>query len=660
MRSPTLPVLAAFLLLSAGVEGQAGLSQTAVSTRGSFNLIDSTRFLWYTGHWSTTKKNVFIVGTPGSTLTIGDDGAIHVSGGSVDAWNKWVDQAQKTVDQTVQLLNNPADNQDPATHILYEMMTADADSQKVRVARLKIKPTEDLLSQDLRDVPLRKDQVTEYCRQAESTFEEVMAFYENNIKNQDDNLKVPPPPQFDYDCYSCDSTLRDEYEKRITEYVLNFREPEHTIIQKAFVVLHKLAISGFLIDQGGLNNFEGCGYLDIEELSNAAYQTARHLHMRGDKLVSDNASNFQAATAITRVYLGIQRDWLLLAGGTPGTTDMLGELDKLYGKAVDHYMDELKHNDWRQIGNLPIIISTMRDYELLGGKDYTGYLGQLQKIMNGFELSIDMNIKIGNEIAHKWAHLKGKCHIMPEFSQDKDRCYTWVVAQEDLLSEYGMLRKQTRQTIDCQLITNELTTPPPAPKITYTGTKKYTVELKGLRMDFCHPGHDTIFLNRFTPNPADAGIWTTPYSPPQNLGVNGMEEFFESIQEKEEESQSGETSRTAKDLEQQARAIQAQMKAINDAQAAAKAGTANGENAQEKIQEETDKLQALTTTPALATALYISLLLPVQNNNSVLVDKPFSAKEINPGKASEVILGTYTVHIENNENGKTKTLPPPQ
>jgi hypothetical protein len=661
------------------VEGQAGLSQASGAVGTSPNAIDSTHFLWYTGHWSKTKKNVFIVdangasktggsGSPGGgssedpagsggTITIDDDGSVHTSAGNVDEWNKWVDQAQKTADQTVQILNNPADNMDPATHKLYAMMKADADSQQQQIARLKIKPTEDLLSGDQNDVPLRNDQISDYCQQAKANYDEVINFYKNHVNDKDDALKVTKPPEFDYDCIVCDSNLYKENQNRIEKYVDDFVQPDKDIIHKGFAILHKLAISGFLANGPGLNKFDGCSYLDIEALSKASRWIAAYSYRRAEKLVKDYKSNSKVVESVFRVYTVLDRQWELL-GGKPDSK--LGDIGQMFGNAADDILKKMVHDDWREIGNVPLLLTQARMAAMLDNHDDARYLNELQSVYNGFELSIEMDIKVGDKDAYKLAHLKGKCHIIPEFTGDKDQCYTWVVAQEMDFNGFGLFPKKRMQTIDCQVVANELITPPQAPRIIYKGTKAYTAELKGLRMDFCHPGHDTIFLTGFTPNPADAGVWAIPLAGLQNLGVNGMEEFFKRIDEEKEESQSGDAVQLVKQFEQKERELQAQMKAIQDAQAAATAAKANGQSSQEKILELSDQSKSLSTNPGLAKVLYLDFLLPVQNNNSILTDKKYFAKEINPDNTSAVIYGTYTIHIENNANGKTKPLQPPK
>jgi hypothetical protein len=75
----------------------------------------------------------------------------------------------------------------------------------------------------------------------------------------------------------------------------------------------------------------------------------------------------------------------------------------------------------------------------------------------------------------------------------------------------------------------------------------------------------------------------------------------------------------------------------------------------EKMMELANKVHSLSTTSVAGKLLYLDFLLPVQNNAAVLVDRRFDAKEINPAESAVIVYGYYTVHIQNDGNGLSKT-----
>jgi hypothetical protein len=683
------------------------------SGNGSSNAIDSTHFLWYTGHWSTTKKNVFIInkntsggaganagggfnpggtgssgsdggngggpgitggaGTDGGTITVGPDGKVTMSGGSVAAWNKQMDQADQSADQYLQALNDPHDNLDVTTHKLYEALKPDAEAQKQRIEDLKIPDDKDMLDPDDPVKPLSNDQIPDYCQKIKAQYEEIMNFYKNHKKDYDGNdPQNPVPPKYDYSCYVCDSNIRKRFDTAVDQYARDFVKPEMDLIRKGNEILHQLAVSGmsqekgiqedkwqafFQKDKNDPSKSGACSYIELNSLATAIYEITHHLYLRGVKLVNDNKNNYQAVYPVGSAFVNSARLWDIVSNQSAGTQEMFQKIQGIFGPAIDDYWNRIKKSDWRAIGDIAFVFRLMRDQAMLGssGSDtkVDEYLDKMQRYYNAFELQIEMDVKTGDANAYRIAHIKGKCHIMPEFDRWDNQCYHWVVADEDQKGLFGFPFKKADQTINCNVITNEMTSPPGAPKLTYTGTKKYTAVLKDLHMDFCNPGHDTILLTGFTPNPADAGLWTIPMSPPQNMGLNGQEQYFESIADRKQLSGSGAAKQQTNDLVQKALELKAQMDAMKQANALQAPGHAGSATANmEKIQELKAQAMGLTSNVTVAKMAYLDFVLQVKNFDSILVKQDFNAKDINPKEAKVIIYGKYTIDIENKENGK--------
>ncbi|HXD77075.1 MAG TPA: hypothetical protein VN616_04670, partial [Puia sp.] len=254
----------------------------------------SHRFLWFSGHWSTTQKKTFIFtgaggsgagvgagqddgsgaggGTgpgggsgpggsgpdggsgPGGTITISDDGSVHISGPGVDAWNKMVDQALQSEQQFLQQLDNPKDNLDPPTHQLHQLLEPDARQQVKDLQDLKIDPNQNILTPDAKPgqaSPPTLNQVTaQYCEQVKADYDEVISYWKAHARDKDADLNYPPPPTFEYDCYACDSTLRNTEQQTVDKYVEDFYKEERRLATKAFGILGQMARLG--VDESGV------------------------------------------------------------------------------------------------------------------------------------------------------------------------------------------------------------------------------------------------------------------------------------------------------------------------------------------------------------------------------------------------------------------------
>jgi hypothetical protein len=159
-------------------------------------------------------------------------------------------------------------------------------------------------------------------------------------------------------------------------------------------------------------------------------------------------------------------------------------------------------------------------------------------------------------------------------------------------------------------------------------------------------------LTNFYPNPTTAGLWEMPDAGRLNLGDYYVDEFFQSVAEQKRLVTDGEARKAADQMKQQAQQLVAQMQALKT-----QMGGAQGAANYEKMMEMAQKARSLPTAPVAGKLLYIDFTLPVQNNNAVLVDKRFDAKEINPGESAVIVYGYYTIHIENDGNAKQKVTP---
>lgn len=689
------------------------LAHAQTSSSGGAGLWDANHFLWFTGHWGKNgNKRTFVIdkgkgsasgtasgtptpGTPpdpddppgnppaGGTITFNPDGTVSLDNSSVDDWNKKMDQALDQEQKYLKGLQDPGTNLDPTTYRLHQLLIPDAQQRVQDIKGYKIDPSADMLGTGDNSAPPARprsvaDAVADGCKTVKPIYDEVMSYYNTQVKGHKNDLKYPTPPETDYDCYSCDSNLRIQYDTTTRNYARDFAKDEIAIARKGFGLLHDLGLVGvntnmvsypeglgdlFSKNKQDPSKSGACAFMDIWALSDACYGIAHHVDMRAEKMMYDNRNNYKAAPAIIRTYLQIHRSWCLISGQNDDAT-VLPVVQNLLNKDIDHYLDELKKNDWRQIANFPLMMSLIRDEELMSsesGKKGEDYYQSMVKIINSFRLTVDMDIKIGVNDGYKLAHLKGECHIIPSFQQDENQCYKWVVADENR-REYGLdgngfyLAKDL-QNFDATLVATQIVAPGPMP--TYSGTKKYTVHLASLSMDFCHPGNDTIDLTGFTANPPEAGTWVWPGGAVTSEGVLGMEQYFEDVNSKKKFADDGEAKKAKDDLRSQAEKLRVQMEALKAQMAAGKSGGSPGAS-YEKMMEFKQQAMSRVAAPVLAKMVYLNFLLPVQNNDPMLVKAEFDAKKINPQEAKAVIYGYYRINIENDANGKPQPKPQPK
>ncbi len=661
---------------------------------------DTSHFLWFTGHWSKTKKNTFIIAaasgdpdgsSPGATSSAGDnntvtinpDGSVQMSGGGVDDWNKRMDKAAKSEEDFIQQLEDPKDNLDPITKQFNQLLDSGAQKRLKQVKDLKIDAKQDILSPDTKPGQTggagpgqsggtasgqsggtaSGQSTDDYCRKVKADYGEVIAWWKAHRKDKDGDLKYPPPPEFEYDCYACDTNIQISYQQQIDKYAEDFFHEEDELIRKATTIMHELSLdlwegSKHYGDVAVSQAFHSspCAYMDVEALAKAVYDISYHAFARGDKMRRDNKKNYKAISAIVQTWCRGTRQFMLLSGSKNVEDPGLAEMSGLAGFGVEYYYNKFRQNDWRQIGNYPYLLELMRTGALLSGNTddtfFQKYLQQLQRIWNGFKLTVEMDTKIGKDGGYRIAHVKGEGHIIPAFQRDSNQCYKWVMADENSMTILGFYKPSALQTIDCNLLGNEMITPPQAPRMTYVGTKFYKANLQSLSMDFCNPGHDTIVLSGFNPNPMTGGVWQVPMAGQVNLGVNGLEQFFENVQEKKKLADDGEAQRAADQMKQQAEQLKAQMETLKSQMTGPLS-----KDSYEKIMEKFNQARSLSGLGAVAKMLWLDFVLPVKNNDPVLVDKKYDAKEINPQESPAIVYGYYTVHIENTGAGKTKSAP---
>lgn len=641
--------------------------------------------LWFNGHFSATNKKLFIIDKDslskggGGTITIKPGGDIQVNSPGGDEWNKKVDDALKTIADWEKKLDDPGSNTNLTSLHMNTLMKEDAEVSKEVWKSYKIDTKQDILSQSAQ---VNKDASTNqgslasnvgnYCQSKKAQYDEIISFYDAHKGDKYKDLQYNTPPQLEYNCYACDSNKRKEHDTIVQHYVDNFFKPEYKLLSNACNFLHELNGMGvesdfgeegakvllpelgdlFHTDKKDPSKSGACSFIDFYKL----YDAVRFLAMRGywkaDKMFQDHKNDWMAWEAITRTICEGARNAILITSNSSLEDNIFTELIPLVDKAFEYYYNLLSKNDWTQVGNLPYIVGLARNIELFGAdsKQSDDFIQSIIKINNGFELTIEMDVKIGKDGGYHLAHLKGKCNVIPDFVKDSNQCYKWVVAEAGEYGDAWFYKSKIQQSIDCNVIANEFVTQA-GPRPVYIGTKKYITNLQAFHMDFCNPGKDTIVLSSFIPKPPENGTWQFPMGIKQDAGIMGAEQNFKNLDQMKELATSGKAQKASDQMQAQAEKLKAQMENVASQ---LKSGKASLQDYQ-KILTLSQKAKDLSNDASIAPMIYIDFEIPVQNHDKEIINKKFDARQINPKLDDVIIYGYYTIHLENNANPKPKT-----
>src|ERR1041385_7855755 len=100
---------------------------------------------------------------------------------------------------------------------------------------LRIDSRQDMLTPDTKPGQSKprtlSDAGTDMCKDAKADYDQVMSYWESIKGQKDKDLIYPPPPAFEYNCYACDSNVRNGYQQAIDNYIRDFFHPEDSLIR---------------------------------------------------------------------------------------------------------------------------------------------------------------------------------------------------------------------------------------------------------------------------------------------------------------------------------------------------------------------------------------------------------------------------------------------
>jgi len=646
---------------------------------------DGRHFLWFTGHWSKDKPNTFITDAAadtaeggiiqiagGKTITVSSDGGVAIGSADIDDWNKKITDGINDLEKIQKELSASAEQGQEWAYHFNQVTMSQLDSIKAQWASYKIEKKQDILNPQKENKPDPQQNLINnaaaWCEKVKPQYEAIVSFYQAHKKDRSSDYNNLPPPEMDFNCVACDTELVKQHDKQANDYVEKFFKPEADLIKEGMKIEHDLLTSGivkdvyaaddpayavyhalFHNDKSDPSRSGPCAYLDRSKLSQAVQFLLMRCLWRADKLLNDNRKNFKVAMPVIRTYLCAVRQNELMGFKVDTRFNDLGAMVL---DAYNFYFNKLtKDRDWSQLANIPFIFGLARQYSLLTGQETNG--GDIKRIwdlLNRFQLNIEMEAKIGDhKDTYLLAHLKGKAKIAPEFAYGENKCYQWVVVQ-DQPNQIGQPLKKGDQKINVDLLDNEIITKDGRP--TYTGTKKYWCMLSQLKMDFCHPGSDSILITAFLPDPSTGGTWLYPNGTTTHTNINSLDQYFKSIDQIKADANSGALQQAAMDFKKQAEVAMQHAKELQSQMGDGKIDPSKMGDYQ-KFMNEMNALRGGGMNNVLARAAN-DIAFPlegIQNNATTLFKKRFDAKEINPTINGQdvIIYGYYTVEIEYKE-----------
>lgn len=468
-----------FLIANTTLFAQGALHQTKNDTTYS-----KTHFLWFTGHWSKTKKNVFITTATtdstesgvmkqggGSSVTVNPNGSVSINSQSIDDWNKAITKGEDKLEKTEKEMTSPGNEQKEWAYHFNEVALPILDTMKAQWTANKIDKKTDALNPDNekenQSLQTLANNVSEGCKTMQPKFQAIEDFYHKHHHDKDADFNNPPPPEMEYECMACDTSKEKNYEKTCDAYVDNFFKPESGFMKDALSFIRKLNMLG---QYGGFDNYDKpasiddamedklnplfsnggpCAYIyKDEDLNKIVLWMGRRILWRAEKLLRDNKKNYNAVVPVIRVYLQAARQNCLL-GNELDFSQNSDMYQIVYNAWSHYYFDLVEKHDWSQLANIPTIFGLDRQFALLGGDDNDKgeHFTKILTILNSFELNIDMDVKGGKDCGYFLSHLKGKAKIAPEFKLGADSCYEWVVI-EDQPDEIGQSIKKVNQKLN--------------------------------------------------------------------------------------------------------------------------------------------------------------------------------------------------------------------
>jgi len=296
--------------------------------------------------------------------------------------------------------------------------------------------------------------------------------------------------------------------------------------------------------------------------------------------------------------------------------------------------------EYKLMGSIPFMIGLYWDMRTMSGMEFTNGVLILKGSYSPrydpkdlvrfphFELTVELETKVGEKGMYTITHLKSKSKVIVEL--DDKECVKFTLA------------KQEEDKIKADIITNEAISP--SPHGIYVGTKTYTSQSPIFKIRYCSiegvPTGDSIYLSTFVPLAPDKGNWNVQGKMVPS-GINQADRLFININELKNDAQNIKPEvdqNQLDDLKKNSLEMAGKIKAMQAA------GNVDPMKMAEMVKQMMNNSGAVVQTQT-SELMRIRLPLKVANGDKILINQRFDAKEINPVLTQPIVYAYLTIKL---------------
>lgn len=495
------------------------------------------------------------------------------------------------------------------------------------------------------------------CPRLQPIYEDIMAYAERVRQEKAFDLPVPPAADY-FHCWACDPQRQDDYDTLVAHYVGDFFKEDAKRIRNILSIFRECLLLGIwhtdfdggkginasradpkmanAIDATFGNTYHptSCTFLFNAEydLRRALEAIVLHELARADALWRKYRKDHMRLAPVIAVNLRILRDASMLGFHTASGEFMAGAAEEMF-RFYEEWSDKLlKERDFSQIPNIPFMLLTYRQSVLLG-HDQSSEQRDMNDLINfnRFKLTIDLRTRVGKGSAFQTLHFHGQGYLLAVF--DSTDCVRWV--------PWGW---HDNENSGLPVTLLEAVWQQPDISISYEGTRDFYMRSLLFRMHRCDSGdRDTLIATGFSPAPGKQANWIVNGTRIGFTGMFGdpMQLFRNSLTSGVEAYAGAKTGSLYNSVNQQHAGMQSFMQNAQNRPAPSHDPLQRAKQAYDLYRQGEDVNRGFSNM-----ITQVPFVVTLRNNGTVLLDRQFDAKEMNPPLAEAIVYGDLHIRLE--------------
>ena len=628
---------------------------------------------WFIGKWTDSRtfkidSTVHGRGGGGGTITRKANGTLDISTPGNKDLEKRMNDGIKAIEDDEKDISNTI----KLDEAIYQFNLADKSIKELEKLKAEFKEMAGNTPSAPSSPPTPPNgvasELARNCAAIAPEYHRIVDFYKAHRGERHPHFDLPIPPVADYfNCWSCDTAKQIAFDTASAIYVRDFFKDIRKDINQLLGLMRQMEALGVAgssslrgdVDDATRDAFDStrshqgaCSFISYTDMSLALeFYFNRGMQMV-KQLWKDNQNNYGALVPVIKICLAAYQQQQAFgaisdAEANDETINMAIPMEHLYDSMTTLLC---KNRDYKLIGNIPFMIGlyqnifaftggAMLNGEIVFGTSYRPkYTAKDLLAFPHFELTLDLETKVGENGSYHITHLKSKSKVIAEL--DDKECVKFT------------LSKKEQDKITADLVANEAISPYPHP--VYVGTHTYTSHSPIFKLRFCPiegaPTGDSIYLSSFSPLAPDKGNWAfqgkmIPAAIYQAdrlfLDINEMKNDAQAIDPEDNQKQ-------LEDIKKNSLEMAAKIKAM---QAAGKVDPMKmGEMVKQMMNNTSSVVESKTSE-----IMRIRLPLKVTNMDKVLINQRFDAKAINPQISQPIVYAYLTIkllHTPTNGSGE--------